>query len=1061
VYNPKTGAYPTSIAILIPNAAFARAGNSTFAWLGYILGFNFTIAYTGQLANGTMPGMTGYLYGSECPGMPWVVPFLQVFTFNQCGEPFENVTTSIGASTYLVGNYILVRGFGFAGTGYQPAYTWITFVAGSNGVKYWTVAENETPVQTDAYGDFVYITQVPYTANVTGLFISPPVTSTSAPFIDWVLAEWSAGPVENLNLQIWSYWPGYPTPTAISGVTTNWTFIATTSTFNGYWGSNAIVEPRGSGSAIIYVSPTPVVWLAPAAPGTTIGTSTLVTMTGQIMMPLTLVKFPYEATQLITNETMPLLSASQAQVPDVVIVGAGFQPELNLWINFTLASDHAYFNVVNLSQMPAVVPLTNGYAVLQYVIVPDLPGTVTYFSNPAFGYQLSLYNGTAASTGNAASGVPSCTEVFVGTVADLLVATPQYPTGYFSLLVLLVNSTTQPNPLGLPTLVASGPSGNAEYFIYAWPPLYKGYVPYVLLLPGDYLFAYIFGSPVSYSTSFTLPTAHPYALPVYVKYTVGCVGPASQLIGYIVNGTLYGTSFPGHFYPPAKGAAINPFCTQGIYNLYLQAVGPWVPTTTNATVPKVPIMLKVYYIPALPQVVVSTSVTGSGSTANAGEPFVVLVPAEPSVLGLPPQYVGYFFMVSQPTVTAYVLSASKQLWQVPAADVMAGPTVGQYQVYYIYVPPNVTYGQLVVIVTQTATYYFTGQTFTGEAAAEMGIVPPVNTTAISLAVEGAVKQIEANVTAQLQMLQSALSEQIAMAQQTLAGYLYGNMTVALLTLKAAQQALATYIAGNASAVETQISTIDTEIRALNMYMAGNFSQVLSYLSFINESLASAAEYLPTLGTVVQNLENINMYMAGNFSAINAKLANIQSGITTLEGDVTAVGAEVGSVGANVLTLLHDASTIEGYEQAALSYITSANSTLSSMSSTLSSMSSTLSSVSSTLSSVSSTLGSVSSTVSDIDSKLSSVSSQLSSISSTLSSVSSTLSSVSSTVTSESSTLSSMSSTLSSVSSTASTASTEATHASQLAASAATYALAALIVAIIALALIAYVAFAKF
>jgi len=1022
VYNAATGTAVTSnsVAFLIPNAPFGLP----YSYVGFYPEFT----YTAELATGNATetaAVYGDFAGNNC--VLQVYPFVQLETSNENGVFSFNTTANTKApGTAFFGNYLLVRGFGFASNSYA-GLTISTAFTNAYLSPMWNT------LQTDQYGDFVYITRIPYSGSWVNAVISTYSTVRGGV---WV----------TVNVSTTLYWGDvYANVTVASGLAFN------------------ITIPYGAGDAIVYVNPTPTTYLS-TTPSLLGGNLYTVSLGGQIAMPTTLYKFPYEATQFITNESASVIPASMGEIGHVVITGGGLVNYPGVTLVFYVPEEfkapsgttgyaaQGYFNVYPVSP-------TNGFADLFNVPVPDLAGNATY--------ALSLMNVTAAQYNKVPVGEPSYTGVYIMTVDEVLA-------NNFALAITVFNETTPtatPNPLGLSTLAYTYPVGTGYAYVYLWPALST--VPWFLVMPGVQLTAYVFGSPVSpyFSGQTTTP------IPFTVLYKSYCTSHlTTYTAGYIVNGTLWSEStpyYPGSFY---KGAVLNPLsCSTGLYTLIIQNL-----TGTNTAVPATspamegtlivyPRELPIYVVTTLPSEVVTVSLVGSGSTANAGEPYMVLVNL--TVAGMPYSQVQYFFTQPQVSVQAYVLSSANQAMQLPSSYITQGPMIGGYQVYYITLPSNVTYGQLVVIVTGTTTYYFTGTTYSGEAAAEMGIVPPVNTTAISKVVSQAVEEIEANVTGEIGQVES-----------NMANY-YDLLS---LQLAAVQQRLANYIVGNASALQTALSSLGVQLsgqittaqQTLAGYMAGNFSAVLKYLSSVNSTLSTLSSVVSQLSTITSNLEgvasqlsSINTYMAGNFSEIESSLSSISSymasnfssissGISTLEGDLVAVGGEVGSIGANVLDLMKSVNTLTSYETAALNYLTSMNSTLGSLSSTLSSVSSTLSSVSSTVSSMSSTLSGVSSSLGTISSDLSTVGSDLSSISGTLSSMSGTLSSVSSTVSSISSQLSTMSSTLSSTSSTASNAYTEATHAAQLAASAATYSLAALIVAIIALALIAYVAFAK-
>ena len=902
------------VDVLIPNAPYYPFAK---------LGLEYEITYTPELVSGTI---SPYAFVSNCTlwpsggpysGAPLVVyPFYQVFTSNANGMFYFNGTSGTPEGL-LFGNYLLVRGFGFSTSISSSEYPVI--MNSTTAPMAATTLAPITSVQTDGYGDFAYISQVP----ISGSFYNFLVTKIPS--------------------------------TGFTKVTAYVPMSNASSNYEVYLNANP-------GAAIVYVNPTPVVY-----PPTPIVTGLL----GEIQMPTTLFKYPFEATQYITNGTTYLIPASEGMIHEIVVVGAGANANIttgkygSVLLKFYIEGyESDYYGFVNVSQVAPFGDssfsgtwVLGGYGVFYDVPVPDLAGNAGWMPSGMYPYEIVIYNVTSL-PGGGESG-PAYTALYVGKAADLLIGT-------YSLAYMLTNSTT-----------------GAAVFYYS-PLITQN----ILVLPGTPITAYVFGSPISKYTG--------EALPVYVNVSSQC-GTLTKhvLIGYIINGTLW-SNFTGVL---VKGSHLTagttlPLCP-GLNVLSGQITGPYVPTGGTVTYPSTPFTLYVNYIVSVPAYPVQFTLTAPGSV-SAGTALEVLASSQVSVMGLPAYQVSPFFIVSAPTVTAYVVTSSGVVEQLPVSLLT---TVSGYYVYLVSVPSNVS-GTLIVEATVTATYRFTGQQFVGQQAAAVGILPPaaVNTTAITSVVSQAVKEIEANVTGEIGQVLSYLS----------------SINSSL---------------SKVSTAASQISAAASQISSLSTYMASNFSEIESSLS------------------------SISSYMASNFSAIS-------SDISTLEGDVAAVGGEVGSIGANVLELMKSVNTLTSYETAALNYLTSMNSTLGSVSSTLSSVSSTLSSVSSTVSSMSSTLSGVSSSLGTISSDLSTIGSDLSSISGTLSSMSGTLSSVSSTVTSMSSQLTSMSSTLSSTSSTASNAYTEATHAAQLAASAATYSLAALIVAIIALALIAYVAFAK-
>jgi len=80
-------------------------------------------------------------------------------------------------------------------------------------------------------------------------------------------------------------------------------------------------------------------------------------------MPTTLYKFPYEATQFITNMSKPVIPASMGEIHNVVIVGGGLVNYPNVTLVFYVPKEftapsfgatgavpaEGYFNVYNVS----------------------------------------------------------------------------------------------------------------------------------------------------------------------------------------------------------------------------------------------------------------------------------------------------------------------------------------------------------------------------------------------------------------------------------------------------------------------------------------------------------------------------------------------------------------------------------------------------------------------------------------------------------------------------------------------------------------------------------------
>jgi len=1008
----------SSVAFLIPNAPFGLPYS--------YLGFYFNIVYTAELATGNVNGTKAAVYGdfagSNCALR--VYPFVQLETSNETGLFSFNTTA-------LFGNYLLVRGFGFA----PNSYAILNISNNTEAPMATAVLSSVWDLQTDKYGDFVYITQIPYSGSWVNGIIKGYPTGQGATYIATVI---------------------------VNGVSYKGDVYANVS--NTSAPAFNITIPYGAGDAIVYVNPTPTTYLNTTL-GKFGGNLYTISLGGQILMPTTLYKFPYEATQLITNMSKPVIPASMGEIGHVVIVGGGLvnYPNVTLVFYVTYPSEftppssstpyaQGYFNVY-----PVYSYLTNGFADLFNVPVPDLAGNATYV--------LSLMNVTAAQHSKLPVGEPSATKVYIMTVDEVLA-------NNFALAITVFNVTTPVNPLGLPNLVhnVSIAPGYNEY-VYLWPPLTK--VPWTLIMPGTQLYAYVFGSPVSPYFNTTEP------IPFNVSYGP-CMGPsANYTVGYIANGTLWSVKtlyYPGSSY---KGATIGPLpgCS-GLITLKIPKLTGTNSTSTSTSPAKSgtlivgPGTLPLYVLSTLPPEVVSVSVVGSGSTANAGEPYMVLVPTQFSVAGLSFSQVQYFFSPLQVSVQAYVLSSANQVMQLPSSYIVQGPTIGGYQVYYITLPSNVTYGQLVVIVTGTTTYYFTGTTYSGEAAAEMGIVPPVNMTAISSIVSQAVKEIEANVTGEISQVESnmanyygQLSQQLTTTQQTLATYILGNATELLNSIESvnstlssllsslatklsgqittAQRALSGYMAGNFSALASQITTaqqalsgymagnfsellnsitslnstlmsvaaqlsgqITTAQQALSGYMAGNFSELLNSITSLNSTLMSVAAQLS--GQITTAQQALSGYMAGNFSALAGQISAVQQALsssytllslqlaavkqalaTYIAGNSSEVQTALSLLGVQLSGQITTAQRalaayMAGNFSAVLTYLSSVNSTLSMLSSDISQLStitSNLEGVASQLSSINSYLAS---NFSAIESSLSSISSQLKSISSGIS-----------------------------------------------------------------------------
>jgi len=861
IIHSASGTLVSSVAFLIPNAPFGLPYS--------YLGFYFNIAYTAELATGNVNGTKAAVYGdfagSNCCALP-VYPFVQLEMSNETGLFSFNTTA-------LFGNYLLVRGFGFASNSYanlEISNSTTSPVATAVLSPMWNT------LQTDKYGDFVYITRIPYSGSWVNGIISGYPTSSGATYV-------------TVNVNGVDYWGDV--------------YANVTGTLSSPAPAFYVKIPSGAGDAIVYVNPTPTTYLS-TTPSLFGGSLYTISLGGKILMPTTLYKFPYEATQFITNMSASVIPARMGEIGHVVIVGGGLVNYPGVTLVFYVPTEFTAPNVTTPAQgyfNVYPVSLTNGFADLFNVPVPDLAGNATYV--------LSLMNGTAPVHGYAPLGEPSYTGVYIMTVDEVLA-------NNFALAITVFNETTPavtPNPLGLSTLAYAYPVGTGYAYVYLWPALSTA--PWFLVMPGVQLTAYVFGSPVSpyFLGSSTTP------IPFTVLYKSYCTSHlTTYTAGYIVNGTLWSEStptlpyYPGSFY---KGAVLNPpWCGTGLYTLIIQNL-TGANTTSPATSPAesgtlivYPWKLPLYVVTTLPSEVVTVSLVGSGSTVNAGEPYVVLVKL--TVAGMPYSQVQYFFSQPNVSVQAYVLNSAGQAVPLSSSYITPGPTIGGYQVYYITLPSNVTTGQLVVIATGTTTYYFTGTTYSGEAAAEMGILPPVNMTAISSIVSQAVKEIEANVTGEIGQVMSnmakyygLLSLQLANVQQNLSTSI-ANYASELLKYLMSVNA---YMAGNFSYLAGQITSaqqalagqVNTVQQALAAYMAGNFSAVLNYLSNVNSTLSTLSGVVSQLSAITSNLEgvasqlsSINAYMAGNFSELLNSITSLNSALMSVNSTLMSVAAQL-------------------------------------------------------------------------------------------------------------------------------------------------------------------------
>ncbi|MFP3319597.1 MAG: hypothetical protein RXO24_03470, partial [Acidilobus sp.] len=479
-----------TVYALVPNAPYYP-----FAYLG----LEYEVNYTPQLVSGSI-SKYGFITNDTLyySGAAQVVyPFYQVFASNANGMMLNN-------DTLVLGNYLLVRGFGFTTTLTPSEYPVMT------SSTYSSTLAPITPVESDGYGDFAYISQVP---------ISGP-----------------------LYLNVFSVAPGdYPVTVSSSvftSVTTNQT-------------SYTVIISEYSGNAIVYVNPTPKVF-----PPTPIVSGLL----GEIVLPSYLVKYPYEATIYITNESTPLIPASEGEIHEVVVAGAGFTANVStgkygsVLLKFYIEGNASYYyGFVNVSQ---VAPFgdssfsgtwyAGGYGVFNNVPVPDLPGNAGWMASSQYPYMIAITNVTSSGKGTSE---PASTMLYVGKAGDLLLGT-------YSLAYFITNSTTG-GIITVTSPLASQP---------------------ILVLPGVPVTAYVFGSPIS------KPTGE--ALPVYFNVSTQCgVAMKEVLAGYIINGTLF-SNFTGTY---VKGSTLSagttlPLCP-GYNELIFQLSGPYVPTGGTAVYP--------------------------------------------------------------------------------------------------------------------------------------------------------------------------------------------------------------------------------------------------------------------------------------------------------------------------------------------------------------------------------------------------------------------------------------------------------------------------------------------
>ncbi|MFP3257789.1 MAG: hypothetical protein RXO36_08310, partial [Candidatus Nanopusillus acidilobi] len=350
------------VNVLIPNAPYYPFAK---------LGLEYEITYTPELVSGTV---SPYAFVSNCTlwpsGGPYsgkpleVYPFYQVFTSNVNGYFIYN-GTSTTPEVFLFGNYLLVRGFGFT-TSITPS----EYPAMANtGLTAVTTLTPITSVQSDGYGDFAYVSQVP----ISGSFYNYLVTRIP-------LSKYTETSALVLN----------PAFTSIEG----------NATFDLY----LIYLSANPNSAIVYVNPTPVVY-----PPTPLATGLL----GEIQMPMTLFKYPFEATQYMINGTKYLIPASEGMINEIVVVGAGANNVSSVLLKFYINNE--YYGSVNVSQVAPFGDssfsgtwVLGGYGVFNNVPVPDLPGNAGWMPSGMYPYEIAITNVTGLS-GAGTSGPASTT----------------------------------------------------------------------------------------------------------------------------------------------------------------------------------------------------------------------------------------------------------------------------------------------------------------------------------------------------------------------------------------------------------------------------------------------------------------------------------------------------------------------------------------------------------------------------------------------------------------------------------------------------------------------------
>ncbi|MFP3257682.1 MAG: hypothetical protein RXO36_07770, partial [Candidatus Nanopusillus acidilobi] len=637
-----------TVNVLVPNAPYYP-----FA----ALGLEYEITYTPELVSGTI---SPYAYVSNCTlwysDAPIVVyPFYQVFTSNANGYFIYNGTPEEAeAEGLLFGNYLLVRGFGFTTSITPSEYPAIVTIFGT---AYSTLTPI-TSVQSDGYGDFAYVSQVPISGPFYKYLVTQIPSSGCTPTFNFILN---------------------PALTSIVG----------NSTFDLY----LIYLNANPNASIVYVNPTPVVYKP---------TPIVTGLLGAIQMPTTLLKYPFEATQYIVNGTTHLIPVSNGTIGKIVVVGAGANANIttgkygSVLLKFYIESNATnYYGFVNVSQVAPFGDsgfrgtwVLGGYGVFYNVPVPDLPGNAGWMPSGNYSYEIVITNVTTLS-GKGTSEEPASTTLYVGKAAGLLIGT-------YSLAYMLTNYTT-----------------GAAVFYHS--PLVT---QPILVLPSTPITAYVFGSPISKPTGKALPVYFNVSTQCGVamkKVLAGYIIDGtlfSNFTGktgkYVKGSTL------------SAGTTL-PLCP-GYNELIFQLTGPYVPTGTNATYPSTPATLYLDYVTQIPTVPVQFSVSAPGTASVgvpvevlvSSQVSVLGLPASEASTFFTvsaPQVTAYIANASG----VYQLPASSVRF------VAAIPGFDVYYVTLPSTVANGTV-DIIVTVTAAYRFDPSVYTFTGQAAATSGIV---------------------------------------------------------------------------------------------------------------------------------------------------------------------------------------------------------------------------------------------------------------------------------------------------------------------------------------------------